>query len=91
MKLFVKKYYEKTQNEWGEPFTAVKGLYTHLAMCHENSEEMAAKLASITSGTAIKIITRPSQLRSETQTLISLIFNETIFVEQMQQSVFYFF
>ena len=90
LKEFDKKYYEKTRNRWGAPFKAVSGQYTHIAMCHENAEEMAAKLSSIDSGKAIKIVTRPSKLRQETQKFISLIFNETVFVEQMKRFLIFF-
>lgn len=87
-KVFKKKFYEKTRNQWGTTnFKVFPKKYTHIAMSYEEDQhEIETKLAKLSGedvAETVTVKTMESKLDLPTQQFISLIFNDSMFKEEM--------
>lgn len=88
IKLFQKKFTDKTRNEWEdrENFVASPGKYTLLEMDYggEQSEEQAVTTVAVTPA-GVKVEMLPSRLDDPTQELINLIFDKDMFKNALKK------
>ena len=82
---FEKKFTDKTRNDWNErdKFEAVAGKYTLIETAHDDDkeEEKTAASPAKSAGAARRI--RPCTLDTDTQQLISMIFDTDMFKQAM--------